>query len=83
MVMLSRFVALHFAKRKASLLQGQMTSAGVPALDFAPEGYPTKFGETSDTVEKNLPPALWRLLSKLRKPNYVVSPAAPFASLEA
>ena len=81
--MLSRFVALHFAKRKKSLLQGQMTSAGVPALDFAPEGYPTKFGETSDTVEQNLPPALWRLLSKLRKPNYVVSPAAPFASLEA
>jgi hypothetical protein len=62
-------------------LGGQMTSAGVPALDFAPEGYPTAWGQTDDTLAENMPKSFVELLSKLRCPNFDTCWVSPYCFL--
>lgn len=49
---------------------GQMTANGVPALDFAPEGYPTQWGQTADTQPPNLGKRFSELLAAIGRPGF-------------
>jgi len=46
-----------------------MTTHGVPAIDFGPEGYPSVFGSTLDTQHANMSPLFRQVLEGLQKAN--------------
>eukprot|EP00039_Didymoeca_costata_P011333 m.158295 g.158295 ORF g.158295 m.158295 type:complete len:505 (-) comp15133_c0_seq4:288-1802(-) len=62
-------------------LGGQLTANGIPAVDFSPEGYPKKFGDTLDTQQANLPPTFYKLLQQLGDPNFITCWVSPYCFL--